>query len=223
MTGRFAASLAIAATAAAVLPAGASAKRGSIFDMTKASGYERVTFTGDDAAGCAQHGTCGYSGTVTYRIGGKPRGALFLARSRSGRVSGGATYRTNGETTASVTGTATDPTCDDSVDHRSDVFSAASLRTSVKTVLLSYHSGHDDYLDTRCVGPTERDLAAAGALPEGAFPANGFRRSRLKWQMSGSQPFKAGGFSAASEWDLRFRAKARDCNPRCHIPAHRPR
>ncbi len=122
-----------------------------------------------------------------------------------------------------MTGPATDPSCSDDVVHRNDVFSAASLRTSPRTVLLSYHSGADDYLDTRCVGPSERDLASGGALPEGAFPASGFRRSRLKWQMSGSQPFKAGGFSAASEWNLSFRAKGRDCNPRCRIPAHRPR
>jgi hypothetical protein len=221
VTGRLTAALTIAACA--LVPAAADAKRGSIFDMTKASGFERVTYKGDSAAGCEAVGTCGYEGTVTFRIGGKPKGALFLAKSRSGRFSGGASYRTDGVTTATVTGPATDPSCSDSVDHRNDVFSAKSLPSSPETLLFTYHSAAGDYLDTDCVGPTEKDLADAGALPEGAFPAKGFRRSRVGWQMSGSQPFNAGGFSAASEWSLTFRGKARECNPRCRIPAHRPR
>lgn len=210
--------LATIALAAAVFPAAAQAKTGSIFDITEATGYERVTFMGDDTAGCAEQGVCGVSGTVTFRIGSAtPRGALFLARSRSGRISGGATYRTSGMTTASV------GDCTDTVEHRTDVFSVNSIRTSPETLLLAYHRGAGDYLDSACQGLTERDLAEAGALPEGAFPAKGFSRTRLRFKMSGSQPFEARGFSAASEWSLSFRGKARECNPRCRIPAHRPR
>ena len=224
MTGRITAAFGIAATALAVAGTGtAAAKSGSIFDITKASGSERVTYRGDAAANCASFGTCGYEGTVTFRIGGTPRGALFLAKSRSGRYSGGASYRTDGVTTASVTGPATDPSCTDEVGHSTDVFSLKSLPKSARTLILDYHSASSDYLDTDCVGPTEKDLADAGALPEGVFPASGFRRNRVRWQMSGSQPFKQGGFSGASEWSLSFRAKARQCNPRCRIPAHRPR
>jgi hypothetical protein len=225
VTGRVAAAaIAIAATAIVPASAGAAAKRGSIFDLTRAAGYERVTFTGDAQAGCAQFDVCGLSGSVTYRLGGTPRGALFLARSRSsGRVRGGASYRIAGTTRSTVTAPSPRPVCDDAIDHAADLFSAASLRSSPESVLLRYHAGAPDYLDTDCPGPTERDLRRAGALPEGAFPARGFRRRRLKFEMSGGQPFRARGFSAASEWDLKFRAKARECNPRCRIPAHRPR
>lgn len=224
MTGRITAAFAIAVTAVGVAGTGtASAKTGSIFDLTKAGGFERVTYKGDAAANCASFGTCGYAGTVTYRIGGTPRGALFLAKSRSGRYSGHASYRTNGMTTASVTGPATDPECADTVRHRSDVFTLKSLPSSARTLLLSYHSATTDFLDTDCVAPTEKDLAAGGALPEGAFPASGFTRKRVSWAMSGSQPFRAGGFSGASEWNLNFKAKSRACNPRCRIPAQRPR
>jgi hypothetical protein len=206
----------------AVAPA-ASAKTGSLFDFTHAHGFERVTFTGDAAASCERYGVCGYSGTVTYAIGGKPRGSLILVRGRGGRLDGGASYRTRGVTTATVTPPGSGPTCTDSVARRTDVFSAKTLPSSTRMLLVSYHAGGGDFLDTRCVGPTERTLAAAGALPEGPFPASGFRGSRLRFGFSGGMPFTRGGFSARSEWRLSFKAAGRSCNPRCRVPAHHPR
>ena len=101
VTGRIAALVAMSAMLA--VPAAATAKTGSVFDMSRATGYVRVTFTGDSAGSCASFGVCGYSGTVTYRVGGKPHGTLVLARGRNGRISGGATYRTTATTRASVT------------------------------------------------------------------------------------------------------------------------
>ncbi len=221
MTGRVAAALMVSATL--IVPAAATAKTGSIFKITHAKGVERVTFTGDSAASCARFGTCGYRGTVTYAVRGKPRGTLVLARSRSGRISGGATYRTRAVTSASVTPPAGAATCTDTVRHKTDLFSAQSLPNSAKALLISYESGGEDILATSCPGPTEADAAAAGALPEGTFKARGFTGKRLRWGFSGAVAFRRRGFSANSEWDFVFRAAGRSCNPRCALPAHRPR
>jgi hypothetical protein len=216
--------LAISAMAIALTPAAATAaKSGSIFDMTSAAGFERVTFTGDADAGCEQYAVCGYTGTVTYTISGTPRGTLLLARSRSGKTTGGATYRTDGVTTTTVTPPDGSADCIDTVKHRADVFQMNSLPHSAPTLLLSYHDGGDDYLDTRCSGLTEQDVAAAGAVPEGTFEASGFRAKRVKWGLSGGQQFRSAGFSATSTWKLRFKASGRRCNPHCRIPAQRPR
>jgi hypothetical protein len=217
--------LAISATAiAAAAPGVASAaKTGSIYDMTSAKGSEKVTFTGDSAAGCEQFAVCGYKGTVTYAIGGKPKGTLLLARSRSGRYTGGATYKTTGVTTTTVTPPDGSADCTDTVRHKTDVFQMSSLKNSAKTLLLSYHDGGDDYLDTACTGPTEQDVAAADAFPAGTFEASGFKGKRVKWGLSGALEFRGSGFSATSEWKLNFKASGRLCNPRCRIPAQRPR
>jgi hypothetical protein len=216
---------AVAAAAVLVAPAGAAAKTGSIYDMTRAAGFERVTFTGDADSSCATYGVCGYSGTVTYSISGAPRGTIVLARSRSGRVSGGATYRTHGTTRATVTPPAgSGATCSDTESHPTDVFSLGSAGSSLRNLLLTYHGAGDDYLDTRCPGPNEIDAAAAGALPEGRFKASDFFRGPTpRFGLSGGSPFKSGGFNATSEWRLKFKATGRGCNPRCRIPAHRPR
>jgi hypothetical protein len=207
----------------ALAPAAATARTGSIFDITKATGFERVTFTGDSAGGCESQGVCGITGTVTYTIGGKPQGSIVLARSRSGKMTGGASYRTNGVTRTSTSGPGTTPPCSDTFSHRVDVFSIASVGPGFHNLLLSYHSGGGAYLDSACPAPDESDLAAGGALPEGSFPAKEFHGPRLRFSMKGGQPFTAHGFSAASDWSLSFRAQARDCNPNCRLPAHRPR
>ena len=215
--------LAAACVAMAIVPAGAAARRGWIFDMTSARGFERITFTSDEAT-CASFGVCGYSGTVTYRISGTPRGTIVLARGSGGRVRGGATYRTQGVTEATVTPPASGPACTDTVSHRTDVFSMAATGSRFQTLLLTYHGGGDDYLDTRCPGPDESDAAAGGALPEGTFSkADFFNGTHPKFGLSGGSPFKRAGFSATSDWKLRFAARARGCSPYCRIPASRPR
>ena len=103
------------------------------------------------------------------------------------------------------------------------MFSAATLPHSTKTLLLSYDVPGDDILATKCAGPKEKAAAAAGALPEGVFKAAGFHGSRVRWGLSGGQPFTADGFSANSQWSLSYKASGRGCNPRCAIPAHQPR
>lgn len=208
--------------AMASAPACAMAKTGSVFDLTQATGFERITFTGDSAAGCESQGVCGFTGTVTYRIGGTPRGTIVLARSRTGKLSGGASYRTNGVTTTTVTPPDSSPPCTDTFSHRDDVFSLTSVGSRFQNLLLSYHSGGGPYLDSTCRAPDERDLAAAGGLPVGGFRTADFHGPRLRFGMSGGSPFTGHGFSATSEWKLSFKARARGCNPHCRLPAHRP-
>src|SRR3954447_3639205 len=72
----------IALAALAIAPNAEAAKRGSIYDVTKATGFERVLFTGDQDGGCELYKVCGYSGEVDYTIGGTPKGTLIVSRSK---------------------------------------------------------------------------------------------------------------------------------------------
>src|SRR3954451_25473754 len=96
----FAATISVAAMA--LVPAVATAKTGSIYDVTSASGFERVTFDGTQNGGCELYDTCGYTGTVKYTMGGKPHGKLVLTRGKNGKVRSAAHYRANGVTKVRV-------------------------------------------------------------------------------------------------------------------------
>jgi hypothetical protein len=213
----------IAVAAMAFAPA-AMAKNGSIYDFQTAKGFERVTFTGDSDAACAQYGVCGYKGTVTYSIAGTPRGKLFLTRSRSGKVKGRASYKTAGVTRARVTPPPDQgATCTDTISRKTDVFGVGWAGSNGRTLLLNYHSFGVDYLDTACAGPNESAVADAGFLPVGIFrAADFFRGPRPRLTMSGSQAFRAGGFTSVIDWDLTFKVKARACSPSCRLPANTP-
>jgi hypothetical protein len=202
-----------------VAPAAAQAKRGSIYDLTKATGFERVRFTGDAGSGCAQYAVCGYSGTTTYRIGGTPRGTLVLTRSSSGRVKGSASYRTAGTTTSSVTPPQPGQACTDTVTRNSDVFKLSSTGPSFQNLLLVYHAGAaTDYLDTSCAGPNEGAVSDAGVLPSALFqPSDFFGGTSPSFGLSGSTPFRAAGFSSTIQWKLQYKMKARACSPRCQL------
>jgi hypothetical protein len=214
----------LGAAAMLLIPAAADAKTGSIYDVTFAKGFERVTFSGDQDSSCAQFAVCGYQGTVTYRIGGTPKGKIFLTKSRSGKVKASARYTTTGSTETSVTPPAPDTTCTDTVAHKTDVFTLNSSGPKFQSLLLAYHAGAaTDYLATGCPGPTEKDVAAADALPEGIFRAKDlFRGAKPVFSLSGATPFKAVGFNSTIEWDLKFKAKLRDCSPNCKLPAGTP-
>jgi hypothetical protein len=204
-----------------LLPAAAQAKRGSIYDVTKASGFERLTFSGDADSSCAQFSVCGYSGVTNYKIGGTTKGTLVLTRTKKGKVSARASYKAGGTTTTTVTPPAPGADCTDAVSQPKDVFSLTSSGSSFKSLLLAYHvpTTHD-YLKTQCMGPTEQDVADANALPEGIFTAKDFFRGATpRLSLGGGTPFKAKGFNAGLEWNLKFRLKARDCSPDCKLPA----
>jgi hypothetical protein len=220
VTGRNAATFA-AAAAMLLVPAAAQAKRGSIYDVTKASGFERLTFSGDADSNCAQFSVCGYSGVTNYKIGGTTKGTLVLTRTKKGKVSARATYKAGGTTTATVTPPAPGVDCTDTVSQPRDVFSLTSSGSSFKSLLLAYHAqATHDYLKTQCIGPSEKDVAAANALPQGIFTAKDFFRGATpRPNLSGGTPFQAKGFNATVEWDLKFRLKARACSPDCKLPA----
>jgi hypothetical protein len=202
-------------------PTADAAKHGSIYDITKAAGFERVTFTGDADGGCAIYSVCGYNGVVSYRISGTPHGALFLTRSRSGKVRASASYKTKGVTTTRVTPppdqAAAD--CTQTLKHNTDVFDMVSRGSTNSLLMLTYHATGIDYLDTHCAGPNEGAVSDAGVLPEALFRTKDFfRGAKPALTLAGAQPFRAGGFSSRIDWKLRFKMKARACSPRCRLP-----
>jgi hypothetical protein len=210
----------LAAVAMALVPASAEARRGSIYDMTKATGFERITFSGDMDANCLQFNVCGYSGTVTYRIGGKPKGIIALSKSHAGKVNAAATYRTSGVTTADVSAPPGGQPCTETRKHNKDHFGLLSSGSKHQSLLLTYHSGGGaDYLESACNGPSEADADNANALPQALFKAKDFFRGRRPTLgMGGSTPFQQGGFNSTIEWSLNFKARERDCSPRCKLP-----
>jgi hypothetical protein len=209
---------AIMVAAMAIAPAAASARTGSVYDVTFAKGFERVTFSGDSSAACGQYGVCGYSGTTTYSIGGKPHGTVKLTRGRKGRVSGFGRYKTAGVTRARVSPPDGGADCTDTVRHKTDLFGLESIGSKNQTLALGYHPVGSDYLDTRCGGPNEGAAADANVLPRGTFrAADFFRGPRPRFTLTGGTPFRAGGFSSAIEWNLSFKLKARACSPHCHF------
>jgi hypothetical protein len=213
----------VAVAAMALTPAPALARKGSIFDLTQARGFEKVSFKGDAAARCTSRGTCGFRGSTTYRISGKPKGIMVLAKGKGGKLVGDARYKTKGVTHSRVTepGSATPCTYDHEFTH--DVFGLRSTGAKNQNLLLTYHPGGGHYLDAGCPGPNEKDLRAQGALPEGGFKAADFHGPKLGFSLSGSFPFMAAGFSSTTQWDLSFKARARACNPNCTLPPRRPR
>lgn len=208
----------ILAVATAVAPAAAAAKTGSIYNVTKAKGFERVKFHGTSDADCTTFGTCGYSGTVKYTIGGTPKGKVVLTRTRKGKVSASARYRTNGLTTIRTSPPGSGADCTDSIKHRTDVFTMRSIGASFKQLLLEYHSTGADYLHTRCKGPDEQDVAAAGTLPRAVLPAKQFFKGiRPSFTLSGGLTFRGNGFTSSIDWKLAFKLRERACSPHCKI------
>src|SRR3954470_21491362 len=84
------------------------------YRVTAASGTERVEFSGDPAAGCADRGVCGVSGTETFVPGRPEPGSLATFGRITGRVSGQAFF-SGGNTTASVTTAGADGTCSETL------------------------------------------------------------------------------------------------------------
>jgi hypothetical protein len=211
----------IALAALALAPTADAAKRGSIYDITKATGFERVTFTGDQNGGCELYNVCGYTGVVNYRTSGKPHGTLLLTRGKHGKVSAHASYRSKNVTTTRVSPPAgqggTD--CTETLTHKTDVFQLASRGSTNSQLVFTYHPDGPDYLDTHCGGPNEGAVADAGVLPSGLFKTSDFfRGTKPIITLSGATPFRAGGFSSTIDWKLHFKMKARACSPRCLLP-----
>jgi hypothetical protein len=184
------AGLAISAAAGPAVSHAASRPRA--YEIRQASGAEQVTFTSTDAAGCQSRGACGTSGTISYSFGGKPRNGLFVLVPRQ---AGFAFFDTTGLTNASVTTAGASQPCTDTVRHRTEFFALEPSRSRFRYVSHFGDPDLGDYLDTRCAGPIELDLAKAGALPGADFAARGFTGRKIKFSAVGSKPFTSGGFT----------------------------
>jgi hypothetical protein len=218
--------IAIALTAAiiglAVLAPAAGAKGGSSvtpFVITKADAVIRVSFAGNEAAGCRDRGVCGVSGTSTYSFGGKPKeGFLFLQRHR-GRTRYAFGYlETAGETVADVATAGSPERCVDRVVRGFEqlYFEPHGQRMRF---FWRYFPDEDDLegedpeliledqtdpFDTRCAGPALRDLAVSEALPVADLPFRPFRQHRGTLATTATKPFSAGGFAGTVQWDIRY-------------------
>jgi hypothetical protein len=213
----------IALAALAIAPNAEAAKRGWVYDVTRATGFETVTFTGDQDAGCELYKVCGYSGTVGYKISGKPKGTLVVTRSKSGKVKGRATYKSHGITTTRVTPPSDQPgpDCTQTIAHKTDTFDIFSRGSRNDRLMFQWHSVGTDYLNTKCGGPNEGAVSDAGVLPEALFQTKDFfDGSKPSFAIKGATPFRAGGFSSTIKYRLQFKMKARACSPRCALPKH---
>jgi hypothetical protein len=195
--------LAIALAATAALPAAADAQKTS-YRVTDASGSYRVTFRAD-TANCARYLTCGYAGTLTYKLSGAPHGSLVLKEDRRGHVTGSADFRASGTTTANITaGTV----CNDKVRHTREHFSLDS-KSRLGRLIFGLHGGKTDYLTTDCAGPTEANLKRDGALPNGKFKRSDFDAPSTTFGLKGSAPFREKGYRGDTTWKLKYRVARR--------------
>jgi hypothetical protein len=218
---RIAIALTAAVLAIALAAESASAKTSTqitIFKVTQAEGTVRVTFAGDQTAGCASRGVCGVSGTSTYTFGGKPKfGSIYMLR-RGGRTRYVNGYLVTTATTLSEVSTAgSAERCVDRVGHAQEqlYFEPHSQRLRF---FWRYFPDEDDVaedeefvledygdpFDTRCAGPALRDLGESDALPVADLPYRPFRQHRGKLETSGSKPFSGGGFAGTVQWDLHY-------------------
>jgi hypothetical protein len=230
---RTAAALAIATTIAlgALAPAAGARERVTVFKLTEAQGSVRVAFAGDQAAGCAERGVCGVSGTTSYTFGGTPRfGDLHFFRSGPGDSYALGVFETRARTTSEV-GTAGSPErCVDQVPHSLETLALEPRRGALDYLWrgLSARDFADDSddrpsesrygadpFDTRCAGPSLHDVVTSGALPAARVPYRILRSKRSRFRTRGRAPLRAGGFAGTVEWDMTYRLAWRSCNPRC--------
>lgn len=205
-----------AAIAALALPAaaGAATERGSVYSVVKASGSERLTFS-EDLASCTRFHTCHNAGSVSYRFGGTPSGRLVMQDRRGGTVSGLASFKARGTTSAKLAG---DKPCSDTVRRRHETF-ALSSRTRSGRLLFGLHGTKLDFLGSHCATPSEVELAADGALPHGSFKRSAFGSERTSFRLSGSALFREHGYRGRVRWSLSYRLERMRCSPNCRVPA----
>jgi hypothetical protein len=217
LLGAVVCSLAVGAVAQAATPGIRT------YAVKVSGGSLTLAFHGDQATGCAQHGLCDTSGTVTALRSGKRAGSgsatLFEF---GGGVLGN--LLTLAETTlhASVqTPGAAD--CTDSQTQLSDTFLLFGL--AHKPLLVGYGSsvlsaaGHTDVnfgssaggdiFANRCAGPVADDYASA--LPLAQVKRSLLRRARFHVDLSGTKSFAANGFAGTVTSDLGLTFTRRPC------------
>lgn len=206
---------ALAALAATAPAAAATKYRVTEYRVTQADGFVRMSFQGDEAAGCRERGVCGIAGTSTYLFGGEVEfGEItWLREGRRTQFMEGF-FITEAFTVADVATAGSAERCTDRMRH---AFDSLSFEPGRKRVRFDWRPqgepiGHEedeleddggpDDLRTRCAGPTSTD--AAEAMPRATLPYRVFRSKRSRFSTTGSRPFTGGGFAGSVEWDLRY-------------------
>lgn len=160
-----------------------------------ASGQLVVTFRGDDGAGCAALGVCGYSGTVIVRPGD---GTISVLKYRQhGRIAyqaalllGGGAQET--ETLAEVARSAGGGQAGLCADvEKPFAEPAITFAGSVATLSLLQPGG--TLLTTRCAGPLDRDVIPVA--PQVSIPRSALLRGHRQLSLSGDGSIVQGGFS----------------------------
>jgi hypothetical protein len=198
---------------ALALPAPAAAKSPKLsfraYQVTAASGTERVDFAGDAAAGCAARGLCGISGSETYAPDTPgPAAVAFLVSFGKERL--GTITLDAGSTTASVTTAGAEAPCTETLELGQVTASLAPARGGWLARLhaglkMPGFAGSDDAVfATHCAGPRTADLAAAHALPRATVSNASLARRTLTVDLVADKAFSAAGFAGRVVADVRL-------------------
>ena len=217
-----AAALIVACAAVAPAAHAKEAERLTTFQITRATGFVRVTFHGDESAGCRERGVCGASGTITRSYERDTFGHLFWFR-RGARTLfvHGVTDEGRGQIAADVATAGSPERCVDRVRTGYDTFQLRPHRGRLRFVwragasdgIAIVSADHEDDevppedlfpnpFGTRCAGPELPDLAKA--LPRGDIPFRVLRSRRSRFALNGALPFAGGGFAGTVDWNLRY-------------------
>ena len=216
--------LAVGMALSVVLPVAAADAKGPrvrslTWELTQAQGEIRVTFKGDEAAGCRARGVCTLSGTTTYAFGGRPRfGSVYWARHRKRTIAFYGFFETRAETVSDVVSAGSDEHCIDRTDHEYEFLAFEPRSQRVRFNWRPQSDEEDgglvlgegeDVLDTRCAGPHLEDLEPSNALPRADVPYRVFRSHKGSFRTTGSLPFAGGGFAGTVDWNLRYALRYR--------------
>jgi hypothetical protein len=184
--------------------------RVTLYDVTEAKGTVKVTFHGEERAGCRERGVCSIGGTTTYSFGGKPEfGQVIWARQRKRTVAFYGFFETKGRTTSDVVAAGNPEHCVDRTEVGTDLmmFEPRSRRVRFDwrdfTTDSVFLGDDDQVFDTRCAGPHMEDFEEGG-LPFADVPYRVFRSPRGSFTTTGSRPFAGGGFAGTVDWTLSY-------------------
>lgn len=203
-----------AALGAAPAEAKVPARSVTLYQLERAEGTVKLTFRGDEAAGCRANGLCSVSGTTTYSFGGKPQFGQVIWAKRNKRTVGFYGFvDTNSQTVSDVVSAGSNEHCVDRAEGFNETLEfeprSKRVRFNWRRVLDDespsegfFVGGDDAVFDTRCAGPELVDLI--GALPRADVSYRVFRSPRSSFRTTGSLPFARNGFAGTVEWDLRY-------------------
>jgi hypothetical protein len=174
------------------------------FTARSGSMSEQVSFQGDGGPECARAGVCGYSGTISYGFPAIRDGDGSVLISRSGRRSNAFGYTSldvGALTIATVNGPGGGQPCTEKVLHRFD-YVLMEGNASKLEVLFHPADFSPDFLDSYCVGPSDADVAHAGAIPSLSISTNDLRKHKLTLTTSSVKQFHSGPFTGTVTFNV---------------------